>query len=158
MQNEDVISILRKDHELVRRLLADLRQTTELGSKRCFELVRALKSTLESHTALEEELFYPAFRDLADDKDTTALYYEAVEEHRVVHSILCDIAVADPTSPAFVGKTKVLSDIVLHHFFEEENILFPRAEKVIPRATLLEIGARMRNRKLEFESTDVAAE
>jgi iron-sulfur cluster repair protein YtfE (RIC family) len=159
MSQEDALTFLRRDHDAVRRLLADLRKTTELGSRRCFEAVRELKSRLETHTALEEEIFYPAFRDeMGGDPDTTALYYEAIEEHRVVHSILCDVAAADPTSPAFGGKTKVLADMVLHHFFEEENVLFPRVEQALTKAKLIEIAIKMRQRWFDLEGAVVAAE
>jgi iron-sulfur cluster repair protein YtfE (RIC family) len=159
MSQEDALTFLRRDHDVVRHLLAELRKTTELGSRRCFEAVRELKSRLETHSALEEEIFYPAFRNaMESDAEATALYYEALEEHRVVHSILCDVAAADPTSPAFGGKTKVLADMILHHFFEEENVLFPRVEQALSKATLVELAVKMRQRWFDLEGTVVAAE
>jgi hemerythrin-like domain-containing protein len=102
---------------------------------------------LETHTTLEEEIFYPAFRDASPAKDDQTMYYEALEEHNAAKLVLADLERADPATPSFGGKAKVLKELVLHHAKEEERDMFPAARKHLSKKELVDLGSRMAVRR-----------
>jgi hemerythrin superfamily protein len=148
----DAIALLKKDHARVKALLAELEHTTERAAKRREKLLAEIVKELQAHTRIEEELFYPAYRDAVTKKEDTKLYYEAVEEHRVVDFVIPDILECDPGATEFAAKVKVLKELVEHHAKEEERDMFPRARRMLGAAELQDLGARMAERKEELEA------
>src|SRR5689334_14622285 len=63
MPKKDAIGFLKEQHVEVKKMLAELAETTERATKRRTELVREVKAALDAHTTIEEEIFYPRFRD-----------------------------------------------------------------------------------------------
>jgi hemerythrin-like domain-containing protein len=117
-------------------------------------LLGTIEAALKVHTTIEEEIFYPAFREAARRKDDTKLYYEAVEEHHVVDMVLPEMDEGEVGSPEFAAKAKVLKDLVEHHAGEEEKEMFPRARKLMDKDELTTLGAQMTRRKKELKATN----
>jgi hemerythrin superfamily protein len=63
-QPEDAIEMLRADHQKVRELFQDYEQTQDQKAKR--KIAQQVFVELETHAQLEENIFYPAFRQEAD--------------------------------------------------------------------------------------------
>lgn len=84
----NAIDLLIQDHELVKKLLEELSSTTERAVKKRAELLERIKQEVSIHTALEEEILYPAIKQ-AGGKEEAKMYYEAKEEHRTVDSWCC---------------------------------------------------------------------
>lgn len=143
---QDAIALLKADHKTVMTLLESLEKAT--GARRA-KLLGQIEKELKVHTTIEEEIFYPAYRDAAKKKDDQALYYEAVEEHRVVDMVLPQ-AGEGASNEELKAKATVLKELVEHHADEEEKEMFPRARQVMDRAELRELGARMEARKKEL--------
>lgn len=139
----DAIALLKLDHENVRTLLGTLENAT--GARRT-KLLAQVEQELKIHTTIEEEIFYPAYREAARAKQDQKLYYEAVEEHGVVDMFLPNAATGS-NPDELKAKAKVLKDLVEHHAKEEETEMFPRARKVLDREELRELGERMQQRK-----------
>lgn len=78
------------------------------------------------HTALEEELIYPAIREQIDDDE---LMNEANEEHHLVHVLIAELKELEPSDDTFKAKFTVLGELVMHHAKEEEGEMFPKAQK-----------------------------
>ena len=140
---KDAIALLKDDHQQVRALLGELEQTTDRAVARREKLLASIEQELTMHTRIEEEIFYPAFRDAARKKDDGKLYFEALEEHHVVDLVLPEIKGTGVESEQFAAKAKVLKDLVEHHAEEEETEMFPRARKLLTRDELLRLGAEM---------------
>ena len=139
---KDAISLLKEDHATVRELLDELEKAAmNDGSE--------VETLLET---IEEEIFYPAFREAASRKDDTKLYYEAVEEHHVVDMVLPEIDKDEVGSPEFAAKAKVLKDLVEHHAGEEEKEMFPRARKLMDKDELQTLGEQLARRKQELKA------
>ena len=151
-QDKDAIALLKEDHQKVRALLSELEDTTEQASAKREKLLAAIEQELTIHTKIEEEIFYPAFRDAAEKKDDKELYYEAVEEHHVVDLILPEIKETDADSEEFGAKAKVLKDLVEHHAEEEETEMFPRAQKLMDREELIRLGGELAQAKESLAS------
>jgi hemerythrin-like domain-containing protein len=151
---KDAIALLKQDHEKVRELLDELEKAAMEDSSEVEALLETIEAELRVHTTIEEEIFYPAFREAASKKDDTKLYYEAVEEHHVVDLVLPEIERGETGSPEFAAKAKVLKDLVEHHAEEEEKEMFPRAKKLMDKDELVTLGEQLAQRKRELETED----
>jgi len=149
-KSPDAIALLKKDHEKVRGLLGDLEKSSMRGGPRAAKLVSQIDKELTIHTTIEEEIFYPAFRDAVRTKEDKKMYYEAKEEHHVVKLVLPEVHEDGMALAEFAAKAKVLKELVEHHADEEEKEMFPEARKVLSRAELQDLGDRMAQRKKEL--------
>ena len=144
----DAIALLKEDHKKVRGLLEQLEKSN--SSTRREQLSSKIEMELKVHTQIEEEIFYPAYRDAAQKKDDRELFFEAKEEHHVVDLVMPEVRETEPSSDEFPAKAKVLKELVLHHAKEEEKEMFPRAKKLMSKDELNELGDRMSARKREL--------
>lgn len=153
-QDKDAIALLKEDHVKVRGLLTRLEATTERANGSRVELLAKIVQEIQMHSTLEEEIFYPAYKEAVSKKDDTRLYQEALEEHHLVDTVLMEIGASDPQSEVFSAKAKVLMELVEHHVGEEEKEMFPRARKAMSASELQRLGATMKERKGELESAN----
>ncbi len=129
-------ALLLKDHELVKGIIEELLDTPVSARKRRQELLTTLKQELQGHENLEERVVYPA---LESRKSTQGLTLEAYQEHHVVDVLLEELESLDFQDDDWKAKLKVLQENLLHHVREEEDELFPKAEKVLSRDQLQRI-------------------
>ena len=147
----NAIELLKEDHKKVRGLLSQLTETTKRAEKTRTELLQVIAKELEVHTKIEEEIFYPAFKEAAGETEDEALYFEALEEHRAAGDlVLPDLLATDVTSDKFTGRAKVLKELIEHHAGEEEKEMFPKARELLGNEALRELGAQMETRKAEL--------
>ena len=146
---DDAISLLKKDHEKVRGLLSQLERAAERNTTKAEQLLAQIDREVKIHSQIEEEIFYPAFRDASQARDDRELYFEAKEEHRVVDMVMPKVSEFD-SEEEFAAKAKVLKDLIEHHAKEEEKEMFPKARKLFDRAELRELGDRLKERKKEL--------
>lgn len=146
----DAIALLKKDHEKVRDLLSKLEKSADRGGDRAMQLYTQVEAEVKVHSQVEEEIFYPAFRDAAKKKDDTKMFFEATEEHHVVDLVMPELRDTD-SKEEFAAKAKVLKELIEHHADEEEKEMFPRARKLFDRDELRELGERIEQRKSELQ-------
>ncbi|MDR9750033.1 hemerythrin domain-containing protein [Pseudomonas sp. SZMC_28357] len=153
----NAIDLLKADHERVKGILSQLSESTERGVKKRTDLLAKLEMEITIHTRLEEEVLYPAYKE-AGGKEQDIMYYEAKEEHRTVDSlVLPDLKTTDPSSLEFAGRVKVVKELLEHHIEEEESEMFPQAKKLLGKAQLEELGARMESLKAQYKKEMMAA-
>jgi hemerythrin superfamily protein len=141
----DAIALLKDDHKRVRALLESM-QTAQSQERRA-KLIQQTAEALKLHTQLEEDFFYPAFREAAQNKRDRQMFHEATEEHHTVDVVLPEVKQATHEPDVFAARAKVLKELVEHHIKEEQDEMFPRARKLLPPAELREIGLRMAERQ-----------
>ena len=147
----NAIELLKSDHQKVRGLLAELAETTHRASKTRTELLGKIALELRVHTTIEEEIFYPAFREAGEKHEDEKMFFEAMEEHRAAGDlVLPDLEATEVDSDQFGGRAKVLKELVEHHADEEEKEMFPRARELLGVDALRELGERMQARKVEL--------
>lgn len=147
----DAIQLLKQDHEKVKGLLSQLGDTTSRAEKTRAQLLEKIAKELEVHTTIEEEIFYPAFREAAKNAEDREMFFEAVEEHHAAGDlVLPDLLDTEPGSDQFGGRAKVLKELVEHHAEEEESDMFKRARQLLSREQLKDLGMRMEQRKREL--------
>lgn len=147
---QNAIELLKQDHRKVKELLEQLLETTDRAQKKRQTLLDRIEHELEVHTSIEEEIFYPAFRD-ADGKEHAKMYFEAREEHRAVEQLVIpDLKKTDTAGNEFAGRAKVLRELVEHHIQDEEQEMFPQAEATMDDETLQELGQQMEERRKQI--------
>jgi hemerythrin superfamily protein len=154
----NALELLTQDHKNMRALLDELAATTARGVKKRKELLGKVRTNLTVHNAIEEEIFYPAFKKAGDGKDDAKMYFEALEEHRAAGDlVLPDLLKTDVASEKFSGRVKVLKELFEHHAGEEEKEMFKRARALMSRKALDELGEQLAQRKLELKKRAEAA-
>ena len=148
----DAISILKGDHQRVRQLLRRLENTTDRATTQRKDLLTEIENEVKVHTTVEEEIFYPAFKEAVRSKSDQEIYFEAIEQHHVVDLVMPEIKSTDAASEQFGAKAKVLKDLIEHHAEEEETEMFPKARKEMSSDELVELGKQIHSRKQDLQS------
>jgi hemerythrin-like domain-containing protein len=133
--------ILKQQHREFEELVRQI-ETAEDDEERAALRVE-LADMLAAHTAVEEEVFYPA---VLEQLGPGSRIRESLEEHAVADFALyrlVSISVADET---FTAKLATLKDVVMNHIEEEESELLPQAEGEMDRQLLDQLGDRMASR------------
>jgi len=140
----DALALLKKDHQTVEKLFA------RFEKKPSKETADRFVRELSIHAAVEEQLFYPALRKLAQSEQLEEVdeeVLEALEEHHVAKWVLSEIEGLDEDDERFEAKCMVLIESVRHHVKEEEGSLFRFARQLFKRDQLAELGKLMQKAK-----------
>lgn len=153
----NAINMLKSDHREIRRLLRSLTElegSSATVAKQREEIVRELEREVKTHSQIEEEVFYPAFKTAAERSKSgeVDMFYEAAEEHHVVDMVLPSLKTANAKSPEFEAKAKVLKELIEHHIKEEEKEMFANATLLFDEDQLNELGDLMQARKDTVEA------
>ena len=140
----DAITLLKHDHDKVKKLLTELESTTERGVKTRSELFATIKGELTVHEIIEEEIFYPELKAHPKAKD---IVLEGFEEHHVVDLLMGELESLDVSDEAWGAKAIVMKENIEHHIEEEEGEMFKIARSVFETDELEELGSRMESRK-----------
>ena len=144
----NALSLLKRDHDEVKKMLATLDETTERAIKTRGETFTKLRSELDIHETIEEEIFYPALKDHPKTKD---IALEGYEEHRVVDTVMGEMLGLDVSDETWTAKFTVMKENLEHHIEEEETEMFKQARQVFDEAELQELGSRMEVRKAQLQ-------
>ena len=145
--------LLKKQHKEVKSLFKKLEGTDNARMRR--QLMMDVARNLESHATIEEEIFYPAVREV-DSRKAEEMVLEAYEEHHVVKLVLAELPRVNPEDERFEAKMTVLSELVEHHVEEEEKEMFKLAQK-LGKEELEDLGEQMEERFETFHSKASAA-
>lgn len=135
----DAVSMLKKQHREVEAIFKKAEKAKDANMRR--ELVDLLVTKLEMHAKLEEEIVYPAIREVRNKK-AEEMVLEAYEEHAVVKLVLAQLPDVDPEDERFHAKITVLKEMVEHHVEEEEKEMFKLAQK-LGKEELESLGEQM---------------
>jgi hemerythrin superfamily protein len=140
----NALQLLRADHRKVEGLFAQFEKAR--SDLRKEQLAQQICAELTVHSAIEEEILYPAAR--AALRAAGDLLDEASVEHASAKELIGQIESADQSDGLFDAKVKVLGEYVKHHVKEEQNELFPKLRK--SRLDLKALGLMMSERKQEL--------
>jgi hemerythrin-like domain-containing protein len=142
----EATKMLKEQHDEVRALFKEYDKSGEGAHSNRKRLIDEASDKLEVHSELEEKIFYPACRQL-EDEDARKMVGESVEEHLIVKRLIKELRGLDGSEELFESKAAVLKESVEHHADEEENDLFPAAEKEFDEERLRELGQEMTDLK-----------
>ena len=147
----DITRMIRLDHAHV--LAAFRRFRSRLSETRKKALVDNVCLALEVHAQLEEEIFYPAMRPIAEAGDILG---KSVPEHEEMRGLVRELRGMEPLDAAYDETFRKLIRVVLHHVADEETVLLPLAEDLIPDE-LGHLGRLMTRRRIELLRPHAAA-
>jgi hemerythrin-like domain-containing protein len=136
----DALTLLKEDHDRVKKMLADGEKTTERGEKTRAELFERLKESLVAHESMEEQVLYPALKANPKAKELTL---EAYEEHHVVDLVLEELEQTPVSDEQWGAKFTVAKENIEHHIDEEEGEMFKICREIFSREELDQMGAQM---------------
>jgi hemerythrin superfamily protein len=136
--------MLKADHKAVSDLAERFEKARAPQKK---QIAATICTELTIHATIEEEIFYPALREVADE-ELEELLNEARVEHQSVKDLVGqieDMLHGSGDEGMFEAKVKVLAEYVKHHVREEEREMFPLARE--SGIDLKELGSRLARRK-----------
>jgi hypothetical protein len=91
------------------------------------------------HVTSEEQVFYPAVL-AARARDIPP---ESLAEHVSLKSLIADLLALDTAERTFAHRLEVLTEQIAHHHREEEELLFPKVQRLIAAAHREALGMEM---------------
>lgn len=145
-KTKDAIALLIEDHRRVQKAFKEFEKLEDEEEKTA--LVEEACTDLKIHAMLEEEIFYPAAREVLDEAD---LVNEAEVEHASVKDLIEQLEDYDGADEMADAKFKVLGEYVNHHIKEEQDELFPKVKKAKLDVKRLADQLILRKRELRRE-------
>jgi hemerythrin superfamily protein len=130
-------ALLESQHRKVEALFKKL----ESGRSDPATVLEELANSLAAHMAIEQEMFYPAVKEIDED-----MVNESFEEHSLAEVALKRLLVTDPEAETFAARVTALKELIEHHVKEEEEELFPKVEKAMDEDDLNAQGKAMKAR------------
>ena len=136
----NALTLLKDDHDEMKKLLNKADDTTERAVKTRASLLHEIGVKLTAHEKIEEEIFYPALKEHPKAKD---IVLEGYQEHHVVDLIIGELKDLDEDDETWGAKFAVMKENIEHHIEEEEGEMFTKAGAAFTAAELDELGERM---------------
>jgi hypothetical protein len=138
-------NMIRLDHTHVMATFHQYESTTPAATKKA--LVNTACLALEIHAQIEEEIFYPAVREVDAGGEVIA---KSVPEHDTIRETIARLRAMEPGDAGYDESFMTLMREVMHHVADEETVLLPEAERLLGKERLSELGARMTKRRFEL--------
>jgi hemerythrin-like domain-containing protein len=121
-QDTDLLDTLKREHDEVKSLLADLEDAE--GSAQRKSLVKKIALALVPHAKAEQKILYEAIIALKD-KDAQQDGHEGFIEHDLAAKTLKKLgSISNAASPEHKAAGKVLKELLEHHIKEEESAVW----------------------------------
>ena len=146
---QDAVALLTADHREVSDMFEQFENLSDRAKATKAKLTKKICDALIAHTAIEEEIFYPAVREAV--KEGEDMVDEAVVEHASAKDLIRQLQEMDPDDDLYDAKVKVLGEQIEHHVKEEEEEMFPQAKK--SGLDMVALGQEMAMRKQELLAT-----
>ena len=143
----DGIVMLEEDHARVKALFEELEGAEEDAKH---EAALRLFDALDIHTKLEESIFYPALQQRSR-REGRMLVAEALEAHRSAKELVAELRDMDVDDPEFDEKVEQLRSEVESHIDDEEDEMFPLAERILA-ADAERLGLEMQDLRIQLTS------
>jgi hypothetical protein len=154
-KNPRAVELLKEDHREVESLFKKFESAKSESEKE--EIADQIDLELRVHSMIEEQILYPALREIESE-----IVAESFEEHGVVEELLDQLATMDLGEEQFDAKFKVMQENVEHHVEEEETQMFPKATKIENyaevSAQLMEMKERLMEELRGTEAEDRASD
>ena len=124
-KGQDAIEILTNDHDAIKDYLQQLCDAKDQSQRR--QVLNQLKGLFTIHNATEENVIYPALREIAGKKtEAQHLVNETAEADFLVFQL--DTMLNEGDTEKFTATAEKLQSAVLEHIDDEERKAFPLLE------------------------------
>jgi iron-sulfur cluster repair protein YtfE (RIC family) len=140
----DALDLLIEQHDKIDQLFAQL-EVAQLAQENKAIIFQALADEVAAHTAIEEQLFYPAVRaKVTDDRLPGELLNQAPEEHLAIKRMLAELLITELDDAQFDARLATLKRALEEHVHQtEEARLFPALRGVMSADELAALGGEM---------------
>ncbi len=135
MTETKIFARLKADHDRHRELL-DKIDATHGDSDERRTLFEAFRVEVTAHAASEEMSLYAT---MLADPDLRDEAQHSVAEHKEIEDFLTELYEMDFASSGWLTRFRTMKDRYLHHIDEEEEDMFPAAEKELSDARKKEL-------------------
>ena len=144
----DAVELLKADHQKVKRLFDQLDTITKQGVSdgEKAALVAKIREELSVHESVENEVFFPAVREILRKKD---VLQEATEDQEEAGDAIQALGDLKPGEAGYDEKLSELGDKIAAHAAEEERDVFPRVKN--SNIDTEALGEKMSARKEELK-------
>lgn len=146
----DIYTSLKQDHDRVKDLMTQVVACGDDESPRRLELFEQMKQELLLHSRTEEQVFYDRLKQSSSISDKVQHGYE---EHREAEKLMEELSGDSLNGAAWMQKFRTLKKAVEHHVSEEENEIFPAAEKVLDDSQEEKMAQWMQSGKEELRGS-----
>jgi hemerythrin-like domain-containing protein len=145
-----VTTILKKDHRIVAGMIATLEMTPDSAISVRQTLFEQIRNNFMVHAQAEEEILYPALRNLMVMSGHSRVE-ESYHEHQQMKDLLNDMETMDMDSSAFDRKLEQFKGKIQHHVDEEESEMFALIEQRMSTDRQEDLGRRVHDRKVSLK-------
>jgi hemerythrin superfamily protein len=151
----DAVTLLKADHAEVKKCFKAYQKLVDKdadGGERQ-ALAEQICLLLTVHAQIEEEIFYPAAREVLGEE--VDLVDEADVEHASAKDLIAQIQSMQPDDDHYDAKVKVLGEYIDHHVEEEQNEMFPKVKEA--GMDTKAVGQQLSERKDELMAGKLSA-
>jgi len=138
-KGENVIDIIKSDHEKVEQLYKTYKEARTVSSRQ--EAARDYVKNLVQHSEVEQMLVYPLLKMRGEKENKQQVAHDrSLAEHQEIREMLYDLdqtAIEDPSHPM---KFKKVMEAVKEHVKEEENEVLPTIKMLYTEEELQRLG------------------
>ncbi|ALH79113.1 hemerythrin domain-containing protein [Sphingopyxis macrogoltabida] len=135
MAETKIFARLKADHDRHRKLLDQI-DATQGDSDDREKLFEAFRIEVTAHAASEEMSLYAT---MLADPDLREEAQHSVSEHKEIDDMLTELYEMDFASTGWLTRFRTMKHRYLHHIDEEEEEMFPAAEKELSDARKKEL-------------------
>lgn len=139
-----ITKMIRLDHSHV--MVTSHKYTADASPGKKKAIVNTVCLALEIHAQLEEEIFYPALREVDGGNEVLK---KAQPEHDEMRRLIEKLRGMQAGDAACDDTFAELMRTVIHHVADEETVLLPAAERLL-KDRLCELGAQMTKRRIQL--------
>lgn len=139
----NALTLIRMDHTHVLATFHQYKTSSRPNIK--LGLVNSTCLALEVHAQLEDEIFYPAIREVSDSE----VLRKSGADHDEMRRLIALLRGMEPEDSRYDDTYMAMMRHVMHHLADEETMLLPEAERLLP-GQLAAIGSKMIKRRMEL--------
>jgi hypothetical protein len=133
-----IISILKTDHANLREVMDKIVAEIDRENMDGFDaLFQSFKKLFNMHDEVEDKVVYS---DLLNNPPFSKLIRKSYQAHHVAEIGLLELRLLGYSNDNWAPKFLVIRDSILHHMHEEETLLLPRMEDLLPSSELLRMA------------------
>jgi hemerythrin superfamily protein len=141
-----IFTRLKGEHQEVAMLMKRCASTPDgdASVNERVDLYEKIRAELLAHATAEEEVFYSALEQIPETKE---LAIKSREQHDHVERILMELDSLPANEPIWLERFNALVEEVESHVHEEEETLFPVAERAVTKQQARTLDERYHARK-----------
>ncbi|MEO6319058.1 MAG: hemerythrin domain-containing protein [Polaromonas sp.] len=139
----NALTMIRMDHTQVLATFHQYKTSSRPNIK--LGMVNTTCLSLEVHAQLEDEIFYPAMREVSDSE----VLRKSGAEHDEMRRLIALLRGMEPEDTRYDDAYMALMRHVMHHLADEETMLLPEAERLL-QDQLGALGSKLMKRRMEL--------